>query len=83
MRNVSVEFTDKELSYLLAALKKYEGALLATDSEEMGDAVGDLICIQALVARVMALKAVPRCFRKDFAGPDIRSAVTWRCATLR
>lgn len=59
MRSIEAEFTEKELSYLLAALRKYEEALFAADSDEMGDALGDLISVQALAARLKALKAAP------------------------
>lgn len=53
----NVEFSDKEITYLLIALRKYEAQLLADESEEMEDAATDLIFVQALTARLRTVKA--------------------------
>ena len=47
----SIEFTDKEITYLLVALRKYEERLLASDGEEMEDAAVDLVFAQSLSKR--------------------------------
>ena len=51
-----LEFNDREMAYLLVALRKYEEALLASDEEEAGDAVTDLLVIQALRRKIKEAK---------------------------
>jgi hypothetical protein len=51
-----LEFTDRELTYLLVALRKYEESLLALEDDEAGDSVSDLLIVQALRKKVKAAK---------------------------
>lgn len=53
----AIEFTDKEMTYLLLALKKYEAQLLAFDEEDMEDRTTDLIFVQALQQKVKDSKS--------------------------
>lgn len=52
----SLDFTDKEITYLLISLRKYEERLLAEESEDMEDATTDLLFIQSLIAKLKAAK---------------------------
>lgn len=45
---ITVEFSGKEMAYLLLSLKRYEAALLAPEQESIEDAVTDLAFIQSL-----------------------------------
>ena len=56
----SVEMNNKELTYALIALRKYETELLEIEAEPMGDAVNDLIFIQALIHRFNEVKSRPQ-----------------------
>lgn len=49
---IKIEFSNKELTYLLLALKKYERELLSTDDEDMEDSVNDLLIIQGLQIKI-------------------------------
>jgi hypothetical protein len=51
-----LEFNDREMAYLLVALRKHEEALLASEEEEAGDAVTDLLVIQALRRKIKEAK---------------------------
>lgn len=51
-----LEFTDREMTYLLVALRKYEESLLASEDEEAGDSVPDLLIVQALRKKLKAAK---------------------------
>jgi len=53
----SIDLTEKEITYLLIALRKYEEKLLSSDEEEMEDTTTDLIFIQSLAAKLRAAKA--------------------------
>jgi hypothetical protein len=53
----SIEFTDKEITYLLVALRKYEEQLLASDGEEMEDAAVDLVFAQSLSKKLRLAKS--------------------------
>ena len=53
----TVEMSNKELTYALIALRKYEKELLETEAEPMEDAGNDLIFIQALIERFKEAKA--------------------------
>jgi hypothetical protein len=53
----SIELTDKEISYLLVALGKYEEQLLASDGEEMEDAAVDLVFAQSLSKKLRLAKS--------------------------
>lgn len=53
----AIEFTDKEMTYLLLALKKYEAQLLAFDEEDMEDRTTDLIFVQALQQKIKDSKS--------------------------
>ena len=48
----SLEFTAKEIAYLLISLGKYEEQLLASETEDMEDAAMDLIFVQALIRKL-------------------------------
>lgn len=45
---MTLNLTDTEIAYLLISLKRYETELLASEDEDMGDAITDLLLIQAL-----------------------------------
>jgi len=47
-----IEFTDKELTYLILALKRYEAQLLSFDDEDMEDRTTDLLFVQSLQQKV-------------------------------
>jgi hypothetical protein len=51
----TLDFTDKELTYLLLALKRYEEELLSRDEEDMEDTATDLLFIQSLRKKVVAV----------------------------
>lgn len=51
-----LEFTDREMTYLLVALRKYEESLLALEDVEAGDSVSDLLIVQALRKKIKAAK---------------------------
>lgn len=51
-----LEFTDREMTYLLVVLRKYEESLLASEDEEAGDSVPDLLIVQALRKKLKAAK---------------------------
>lgn len=51
-----LEFTDREMTYLLVALRKYEESFLASEDEEAGDSVPDLLIVQALRKKLKAAK---------------------------
>lgn len=53
----SIEVTEKELTYLLISLRKYEEKLLASDEEEMEDTLTDLLFVQSLIAKLKQAKA--------------------------
>ena len=53
----TVEMSNKELTYALIALRKYEKELLEMEAEPMEDAGNDLIFIQALIERFKEAKA--------------------------
>ncbi|MBP1474543.1 hypothetical protein J7I44_09525 [Frateuria sp. MAH-13] len=53
----TIEFTDKELTYLLLALKKYEAQLLSFDDEDMEDRTTDLVFVQSLQQKVKDSKS--------------------------
>lgn len=50
----TLDLTDKELTYLLLALKRYEDELLSREEEDMEDATTDLIFVQSLRKKVAA-----------------------------
>ncbi|MBS4053096.1 MAG: hypothetical protein KGZ69_18110 [Methylomonas sp.] len=52
----TLEFTDREMTYLLVALRKYEEILLALEDDEAGDSVSDLLIVQALRKKFKAAK---------------------------
>lgn len=53
---INVEFSAKELTYLLLSLRKYEQALLEQEGEDMEDAATDLIFVQSLSSKLKAAK---------------------------
>lgn len=55
----TVAMSNKELTYTLIALRKYEKELLETMGEPMEDAGNDLIFIQALIDRFKEAKLQP------------------------
>jgi len=44
------------MAYLLVALRKHEEALLASEDEEAGDTVTDLLVVQALRGKIKEAK---------------------------
>lgn len=48
----AIQLNEKEITYALIALRRYEQALLAEDGVEMGDAVSDLLFVQSLIKRL-------------------------------
>ena len=53
----SLEFTAKEMAYLLISLRKYEEQLLSSETEDMEDAAMDLIFVQALIRKLKEAKS--------------------------
>lgn len=53
----SIDFTQKEITYLLISLRKYEEKLISDESEEMEDAATDLLFVQSLIAKLKAAKS--------------------------
>ena len=51
-----LDFNDNEMAYLLLALRKHEESLLASEDDEAGDAVTDLLVIQALRRKIKEAK---------------------------
>jgi len=51
-----LELSDRETTYLLVALRKYEESLLAAEDEEAGDSIADLLVVQALRKKVNEAK---------------------------
>ena len=51
-----LELNDRETTYLLVALRKYEESLLVTEDEEAGDSITDLLVVQALRKKVNEAK---------------------------
>lgn len=54
---ISLEFTQKEIVYLVLALKRYEAELLAQEGEDMEDSATDLIFVQTLRTRLTEVSA--------------------------
>jgi hypothetical protein len=52
----NIEVTEKEITYLLISLRKYEESLLNSATEEMEDATTDLLFIQSLITKLKAVK---------------------------
>ena len=52
----TLDFSDREMAYLLVALRKHEEALLASEDEEAGDTVTDLLVVQALRGKIKEAK---------------------------
>jgi hypothetical protein len=48
----AIEFTDKELAYLMLSLRRYEAQLMAADEDDMPDAINDLLFVQGLQKKV-------------------------------
>lgn len=55
---INVEFSAKELTYLLPSLRKYEQALLEQEGEDMEGAATDLVFVQSLSSKLKAAKEV-------------------------
>ena len=51
-----LELSDRETTYLLVALRKYEESLLVIEDEEAGDSITDLLVVQALRKKVNEAK---------------------------
>lgn len=52
----TVDFTDREMTFVLLSLKKYETHLLESEDEDMEDSLTDLLFIQSLQKKLNALK---------------------------
>ncbi|WP_097458645.1 hypothetical protein [Mangrovitalea sediminis] len=55
----TIEVSDKELNYLLIALRNQEQILAREEDETMEDALADLLIVQALINKLTAVKALP------------------------
>lgn len=55
----NLEFTEKEITYLLISLRKYEEKLIMDESEDMEDAATDLLFVQSLITKLKAAKSQP------------------------
>lgn len=55
----TIEVSDKELTYLLIALRNQEQILVREEDETMEDALADLLIVQALINKLTAVKALP------------------------
>lgn len=51
-----LDLGDRQLTYLLIALRHYEQALMENEEEELGDALDDLLMVQDLIAKLSALQ---------------------------
>jgi hypothetical protein len=52
----AIQLSEKEITYTLIALRRYEQALLADEDEEMGDTATDLIFVQSLIDKLNTAK---------------------------
>lgn len=52
----NLELTEREITYLLLSLKKYEAQLLESSDEDMEDTATDLIFIQSLQEKLKQLQ---------------------------
>lgn len=52
----AIQLSEKEITYALIALRRYEQALLAQDGTDMEDTATDLIIVQSLIERLSAAK---------------------------
>jgi hypothetical protein len=53
----NLEFSEKEMTYLLISLKHYERKLRSDENEDMEDAATDLLFIESLIAKIKEAKA--------------------------
>jgi hypothetical protein len=51
-----LELTEKEITYLLIALRRYEKELITEGDEDMEDAATDLIFVQSLISKLRLVK---------------------------
>ena len=56
---VPSQLSDKEITYTLIALRRYEKALQEEEGEDMEDAATDLIIVQGLISKLSAAKRNP------------------------
>lgn len=54
-----IQLSDKEITYTLIALRRYEKALQEEEGEDMEDAATDLIIVQGLISKLSAAKRNP------------------------
>jgi hypothetical protein len=52
----AIQLSEKEITYAIIALRRYEQALLAEDGVDMEDTATDLIIVQSLIERLGAAK---------------------------
>lgn len=55
----SIDLSDREISYILLALRKHEEMLLAVSDEDEGDSINDLLIIQALRKKLKSHRQQP------------------------
>lgn len=48
----TIDLGDRQLTYLLIALRRYEQALMESGEEEMGDELDDLLMVQDLISKL-------------------------------
>jgi len=53
---INIEFSPKELAYLLLSLQKYELALLEQEGEDMENVATDLMFVQSLSLKLKVSK---------------------------
>lgn len=53
----SLDLTDKEITYLLVSLRRYEENLLTIESEDLEDTSTDLLFVQSLIGKLKASKS--------------------------
>ncbi len=47
-----IELGDRQLTYLLLALRRYEQALMDSEDEALGDELDDLLMVQDLISKL-------------------------------
>lgn len=57
MNLISVTLSDRELTHVLIALKRYEQTLLEAADDELEDSVNDLLIVQGVLKTLHEVKA--------------------------
>ena len=53
----NLDFTDRELTYILISLRKYEEKMLSDEAEDMEDTATDLLFVQSLISKLKAARS--------------------------